>query len=145
MSWIQLSEEDRTKYGGPEKIPFVSGRWGLKSVDALEQQAGWTMEDLSNGLSRKARDADGNAVTEPVLDDDGNPVLDERGEPKRSEVASPRPMAIAVVVWLALRGVGIRVPWDDFDVSLGGLVIHWADDEGKAPEDQDSATSSTNS
>lgn len=130
MGWIQLSDEDRERYSTPERIPFVSGRWGLKSVDALEQQAGMTMEDLSNGLRRKA--------AEDEVDDDGNP--------KQVEVASPRPLAIAAVVWLALRGIGIRIPWDEFDASLAGLVIRWVDDdEGKAPEDQDSATTSTSS
>jgi hypothetical protein len=38
-------------------------------------------------------------------------------------------MAIAVVVWLALRGNGIRVSWNDFELHFAGLKISWTDDE----------------
>ena len=108
MGWIELAEEDREKYGAPERIELQYGRWGLKSIDALETEVGWTLEELSNALQQH-----------------------------RSK------KAMAAVVWLTLRGVGIRVPWDDFDVQYVGLRINWGDDEdskeeegdeGKAPE-----------
>lgn len=140
MGWIELAESDREKYGTPERIPFQYGRWGLKSIDALENQVGWTLEDLTNELQRKKRDRDGNIVTREELDDDGNPVLEEDGTPKRYEVTAPSKLATAAMVWLCLRGIGVRVPWEEFDVQIIGLHIHWGDDssedgaEGKAEE-----------
>lgn len=120
MGWIRLSDEDREKYGGPEKVPFSYGKWGLKSIDAMEQQVGWTVEDL------------GNAMRRPLLDDDGNPVLSEDDD--KSPLINPRPAAIAVLAWLALRGVGVVHRWDDFDIGYPTLKLGSDDDEGKAPE-----------
>lgn len=144
MGYIELAPEDREKYGAPERIPFTYGRWGLKAIDALEAQVievpvgedkprGWTVEDIDNGMRRKVRDADGNVVQEPELDDEGNPVLDGEGKPKMRDATRPSRTAIAVIVWLALWSNGVRVPWHDFDVPPNGLYIHWGDDEGKAP------------
>lgn len=144
MGYIELAPEDREKYGAPERIPFAYGRWGLKAIDALEQQVieipvgedkprGWTVEDLHNGMRRKVRDADGNVIQEPEVDDAGNPVIDGDGNPKMRDVTSPSRTAIAAIVWLALWSNGVRIPWREFDVPPNGLRIQWADDEGKAP------------
>lgn len=148
MGWIELAPEDREKYGAPERIPFIYGRWGLKAIDALEAQVievpvgedkprGWTVEDLHNGMRRRLRDADGNVVQEPELDDEGNQVLDGEGKPKMRDAISSSQLAIAAVVWLALWSDGIRVPWRDFDVSPTGLHIQWGDEEGKAQESKE--------
>lgn len=138
MGYIELSPEDREKYGAPERIPLKYGYWGLKSIDALETEVGWTLEDLTNELQRKKRDADGNVVTRDDLDDDGNPVLDDDGTPKQIEVSARSTRATLALVWLCLRSAGIRVPWDDFDIQPIGLRISWADSEdgaeGKAEE-----------
>lgn len=107
---VQLSEEDREKYGAPEWIEFTLGQWGLKLVDDLEQEVGWTLEDLENGLFRKDKD----------------------------DVSNPRPKALAALAWLALRSVKVRIPWDDFDVSALGLKFDWS--SGKAPTEQESPT-----
>lgn len=135
MASIELTDEDREKYGAPERIEFTYGRFGLKSIDALETEAGWTLEDLGNGLRRKKCDEHGNVVTRDELDDNGNPILDEAGNPKQVDVLNPSMKALAAVVWLALRGAGIRVPWDDFDVQAE-VRINW-DDEGKAEKSED--------
>jgi hypothetical protein len=126
MGRIKLADEDRERYGAPEWLPFQYGRWGLKVVDALEQEVGWTVEDLGNAMSRK------------FLDDDGQQVVEDG-----VELFRPRPMAVAAVAWMALLSNGIRVPWAEFDIARP--TVEWADDAGKAPEDQDSATSSTSS
>lgn len=94
MGWIQLAPEDREKYGAAERIPLEYGRWGLKSIDALETQVGWTLEELSNALRQ-----------------------------------TQSKKAMAAVVWLALRGVGIRVSWDEFDVQYLGLQVNWSDSD----------------
>lgn len=136
MAWIELAEADRKKYGTPERIEFEYGQWGLKSIDALETEVGWTLEELGNALQRKKLDEHGNTVLEDELDDDGNPVLGEDGTPKQVEVTRPSKTALAAVVWLVLRGIGIRIPWDEFDPQAIGLRVNWSD-EGKAqgPED----------
>lgn len=135
MGWIELAAEDREKYGAPERIPLEYGRWGLKSIDALETEVGWTVEDLTNELQRKKRDANGNIVTRDELDDDGNPVLGEDGTPNQIEVPARSPRATLALVWLCLRSIGIRIPWDDFDIQGFGLrIIYGDDDEGKAEE-----------
>jgi hypothetical protein len=131
--WIEISPEDRKKYDAPEQIPYNGGRWGLKQVDAMEQQVGWTIEDLGNELGRKQRNPDGSLVLVDVLDEDGNQVLDEDGKPEQVPVERVRPLAIAVIVWLSLWGAGVKVPWDDFDVSQKDVAIHREDEEpGKA-------------
>jgi hypothetical protein len=135
MGWIELADVDREKYGTPERIPLEYGRWGLKSIDALETEVGWTVEDLTNALQRRKRDADGNVVTRDELDDDGNPVLDENDKPKQIEVSAQSPRATLALVWLCLRSIGIRIPWDEFDIHGFGLRISYGDDdEGKAEE-----------
>ena len=133
MAWIELAEEDRKKYGAPERIEFDYGQWGLKSIDALETEVGWTLEDLGNELQRKKRDEQGNVVMQDALDEDGNPVLNDDGTVKQVEASARSKKALAAVVWLVLRGIGVRVPWDDFDVRGIGLRIDWRD-EGKAEE-----------
>lgn len=135
MGYIELGDVDREKYGAPERIPLKYGRWGLKSIDALENEVGWTLEDLTNELQRKKRDGDGNVVTRDELDDDGNPVLGGDGTPNQVEVTVRSPRATLALVWLCLRAIDIRIPWDDFDIQPVGLRIRWDDDdEGKAEE-----------
>ena len=142
MGWIQLSAEDTKRYGAPpEGFPFSYSRFGLKAIDAMESQirddAGepYTMETLSNDLRRPLLDADGKPVMVPELDDDGTPALED-GEPKMTEAISPRPRGLAVVTWLALWSIGVRMAWDDFEVQQVGLKIDWADrdETGKAEE-----------
>jgi hypothetical protein len=117
---VQLSEEDRAKYGAPEWLDVPYGTWGLKIVDDLESEAGLTLEDFENGLWRKRKNEDG------------------------EEIASPRPVALVALAWLALRSAKIRIPWDDFDISPIGLKIDW--ESGKAEEaDPDSVTANTSS
>lgn len=120
---IQLSEEDRKQYGAPEWLDVPFGRWGLKIVDDLEQEAGLTLEDFENGLWRKTKN--------------------DAGE----EVASPRPIALVALAWLTLRSNKIRIPWDDFDVSPIGLKIDWESGKAEAAEETDpaSVTASTSS
>jgi hypothetical protein len=134
MAWIELAEEDRKKYGTPERIEFEYGQWGLKSIDALETEVGWTLEDLGNALQRKKHDEHGNVVMEDKVDSDGNSVLDEDGKPVQVEMTAPSKTALAAVVWLVLRGIGIRVPWDDFDPRAIGLRVDWSDGTGKAED-----------
>lgn len=129
--WIEISPEDQKKYGAPERVPYNGGRWGLKQVDAMEQQVGWTVEDLGNELGREY-------FTDEV-DEHGEKILDEDGTPKQVRVERVRPLAIAVVVWLSLWGCGVKVPWDDFDVSQKDVFIHREDEDeepGKAEESE---------
>jgi hypothetical protein len=135
MAWIELAEADRKKYATPERIEFEYGQWGLKSIDALETEVGWTLEELGNALQRKKLDEHGNTVLEDELDDDGNPVLGEDGTPKQVEVTRPSKTALAAVVWLVLRGIGIRIPWDEFDPQAIGLRVNWAEGKAQGPED----------
>lgn len=140
MGWIRLSDEDTKRYGAPaDGFPFSYSRFGLKAIDAMESQirddAGepYTMESLSNDLRRPLLDGDGKPVMVPEIGEDDTPVL-EGGEPKLTEAISPRPRGVAVVVWLALWSNGIRMAWDDFEVSQIGLQVDWADrdETGKA-------------
>lgn len=148
MGWITLSAEDAERYGAPaEGFAFSYSRFGLRAIDVMESQIRddegnpYTMESLSNDLRRPLIGRDGKPVMVPELDDDDEPIL-ENGEPRLTEAVSPRPRGLAVLVWLALWCIGIRVRWDDFEVQQVGLKIDWADrdETGKAegpPTNQD--------
>lgn len=134
MGYIELSEFDRERYGAPERVPFNYGRFGLRAVDALEREVGWTFEDLGNNLRKRKLDADGNPVQVPETDDAGNPLTDAEGNPKLRDVIKPSGEALAALVWLCLWSAGVKVAWSTFDVIPAGLRIAWGDDdEGKAP------------
>lgn len=146
MGWIKLSDEDTKRYGAPaEGFPFSYSKFGLKAIDAMESQIvddegqPYSMESLSNDLRRPLLDANGKPVLVPELDDDGLPVVED-GTAKMTEASSPRPRGLAVVVWLALWSIGIRIRWDDFEIQQIGLHIDWADrDETGKEEDQPTA------
>lgn len=136
MGWIELAEEDRKKFDTPERIELNYGRWGLKSIDALETEVGWTLEDLGNELQRK-KVVDGAVVMQDELDEDGNPILNADGSTKQTAVSAPSKTAFAAVVWMALRDIGIRIPWDDFNPQAAGLRIDWSGGPGKAEGSED--------
>jgi hypothetical protein len=139
MGWIELAESDREKYGAPERIPLEYGRWGLKSVDALETQVGWTLEDLGNELQRKKRDVTAMLSRRTNSTTTATRFSARTAAPKQVEVTAPSKLAEVALVWMCLRAVGVRIPWDEFDVQMIGLRVSWGDDdEGKALEPADS-------
>jgi hypothetical protein len=92
-------------------------------------------------------DEHNNPIPVPVVDDDGSPVMEDDGvTPKVTEKLRRDPEALAMLVYLALWGAGIRTDWDTFDVHEIGLEVHLADEdepsEGKdeAPETASEST-----
>jgi hypothetical protein len=135
---IYLSDADRERYGAPEFLPFKAS-FGLREAAAMKVATKWSVELLLDAWQKRpALDMRGEVITRPVLDEAGQPVLDEAGVPRVEPVMEGNPEAMAVLVWLALRRAGIRVPFDDdFDIDTQVRVVPDEDDEleaGKAPE-----------
>ena len=55
MGYIELAPSDREKYGAPERIEFEYNRIGLRTIAALKQETGHTLETLAAALDDKGR------------------------------------------------------------------------------------------
>lgn len=55
MGYIELAPSDREKYGAPERIDFEYNRIGLRTIAALKQETGHTLETLAEALDEKGR------------------------------------------------------------------------------------------
>lgn len=138
MSYLELSERDRKRYGVPERVEFEAGQIGMRAIKALRVQTGYDydrLKELAGGVPKL--DEHGDAITEPELDDNGEPVLNEDGTPRRKLVLFHDEDALVAMVWVILWDAGHRIPWDTFDVYPVGLRLIIASDEspGKATTD----------
>lgn len=151
MGSVTLHPKDRAKYGGPEEIPFNLSEIGVKQRSAFEKATKKPLKWFYNQLSGEPElDEAGNAIPEPVYNRDGTPKLNDDGTQAVRVKLTRDPEAFAMLAWLALWGIGIKVPYDDFDVLEIGLRINLGSDdeddevdEGKAPTDSESTTSPT--
>lgn len=143
MGYIKLNPKDAEKYGVDERVDFDLTAIGLRQRAAFEQGANgpgrslrWLFDQLS-GVPKL--DEAGNPIPIPVLDDAGEPVFEDDGvTPKVTPQLTRDPEAVAMLIWLALWGVGVRSPWEMFDVRVDGLDFGFADegdeDLGKGDE-----------
>lgn len=134
---IYLSAADRERFGAPEFLPFKP-IFGLREAAAMKVATKWSVERLVEAWQeRPALDEAGNILMRPALDEAGEPLLDGEGQPKVEPVMERNPEAYAVIVWLALRRAGIKVPYDDdFDIDTNVRILDDEDEQddlGKAP------------
>lgn len=99
MAYLELSTEDREKHGLPEKIEFVNGRWGMRTLDDVEQQTGLTLDEIVGG----------------TFGTDGE-------RPARRNYR-----ATAAWLYLIVRSAGYRIDWGDWDPLASGMRIEWGD------------------
>lgn len=148
MGYITLHPDDQAKYGAPPVIPFDLSAVGVRQRAALEKASKrslrWMLDQLQGVPELDEND---NPIAVPVFEDDGvTPVFEADGV---TQAVVPRLTrdgeAIAMVVWLALWGIGIKVPWDTFDPREVGLVIRAGDpdDEGDSGKDEEPAAESS--
>lgn len=149
LGYIKLHPNDQKKYGAPPEIPFDLAAIGIRQRAAFVRETKRSLSWLFNQLAGVPElDDAGNPIPIPVLDDDGKPVLNADGTEKVTEKLKVDDEALAMLVWLALWGVGIKRPWDTFDPQFHGLEILDGEDEadepgkGEAPE-TDSANSTS--
>jgi hypothetical protein len=159
MGTITLHPKDCARLGVTGPIPFNLVEVGIRQRTAFETATkrpyGWLIDQL-RGVPEL--DEHNNPIPVPVLNEDSSPKLDENNEPVVRMRLTRHPDALPMLVWLALWGHGIRVPWDDkdgevvFDLIADGLRINYGadeteedgeeeDDEGKAPTDSAATTS----
>ena len=133
MGYIKLNPKDREKFGGPEEIPFDLNAIGIRQRAALERETKksyrWFMAQLG-GVP--ALDEDGNPIPVPVIDPETGEQKIENGEPVFTPRLKQDGDALAMLVWLALWGAGIRVPWATFDILEAGLEIRGEDEDAEA-------------
>lgn len=153
MALIHLHPKDQAKYGVDGPIPFVLSEVGVRQRAAFQKQVKKPLQWLYEQLSGVPElDENQNPIPVPVLNEDGTPKLGPDNQPVVRMKLTRDPEALAMLAWLALWGVGVKVPWDDFEVIESGLRVGpSADDdededevdEGKAPTDSASSTSPT--
>lgn len=149
MGYIRLHEKDRARYGAPDEIPFDLAAIGVRQRAAAERASGRSLRWMFDQLGGVPElDADGNAIPVPSYGVDGEPVMEDDGvTPKMEPRLTRNGDAIAMVAWLALWGIGIKVDWETFEVQETGLVINASDDSdddaGKAEESGTPESSTT--
>lgn len=152
MALIRFHPKDQAKYGIDGPITFVLSEVGIRQKAAFEKQTKRSLNWLYNQLSGVPElDEHGNAIPEPAYNGDGTPKLNEDGTQVVRVKLTRDPESLAMFAWLALWGVGVKVPWDDFEVIESGLRIGpgededdtEVEDEGKAQTDSASTTSPT--
>ncbi len=158
MGSIRLHPSDREKYKTPDVIPFELGNIGVRQRAAFEKATKRSLKWLYEQLAGVPElDDAGNAIPEPVFNDDGSPKVTDDGSPVVRPRMTRDPETVAMLVWLALWGVGIRVPWNDrdgnpvFEIREVGIHLDLSDEdddedvegEGKALTDSENTTSPT--
>lgn len=151
MGTIRLHPDDCAKYGAPEEIEFNLAALGVRQRSALEKASKRSVRWMFDQLAGVPElDEHGNPIPVPVIDRETGEQKVESGEPVYTEKLARDGEAVAMLVWAALWGIGIRPPWNTFDVQEFGLQILAAgddedddDDSGKAeePEMESSTTS----
>lgn len=144
MGYIRLHPKDAEKYGVSEEIPFDLTAIGTRQRAAVESASRRSLRWMFDQLAGVPElDEAGNPIPMPVLDDDGNPVMEDDGvTPKVTARLTRHGDAIAMIAWMALWGIGIKVPWDDFDPIESGLVVRAWDDEDDSGKDEEPETDS---
>lgn len=150
MGSIRLHPNDQKKYRTPPEIPFDLTAIGIRQRKAFMRETKMTLSWLYDQLAGKPElDEAGNPIAVPVLDDAGQPVLNDDGSTKVTEKLTVDEEALVMLAWLALWGIGIKIPWAEFDLQFNGLEILGGDEEGEdqgkadVPE-TDSATTTNN-
>jgi hypothetical protein len=153
LGYIKLHPKDAEKYGAPPEIPFDLTAIGVRQRAAVEAAARRSLRWMFDQLAGVPElDEAGNPIPVPVRDGDGNPVMEDDGvTPKVTPRITRHGDAIAMVAWMALWGIGIKVPWDTFDIVESGMVVRaWGDDgddsedePGKADQPETDSESST--
>jgi hypothetical protein len=140
MGYINLNPKDAAKFGCDERIELELTDIGVRQRSAVEKACKRSLRWMFDQLQGvPALDENNNPIPEPVLDDAGNPIMEDDGvTPKVTEKLTRDPEALAMLVYLALWGAGIRTDWDTFDVHEIGLEVHLAD-EDEASEGKDEA------
>lgn len=147
MGTIHLHPDDRAKYGTPETgIPFDLSKIGLRQRAAFQREIGkpygWFLEQL-DGVPEL--DAAGNPIPDPVIDPATGEQKVEDGEPVFTPRLARDPEVLAMFVWLAMWGAGVKTPWDTFEIIANGLDVDGGDDQpGKADEPTTDSASTTN-
>jgi hypothetical protein len=148
MPSIRLNPADREKYGTEEWIDIDYQAIGLRQRAAAEKATKRSLRWMFDQLQGVPElDDDGNAI--PVRDPATGELVLVNGQPVPRLITDPE--ALAMVVWMALWGVGIKVPWDDFDVTGNGLEFKRLDievedeDEDDSGKDQEPETDSESS
>lgn len=124
---IKIAAEDAERLGCPETVEYDPEKIMGREAIAIQRQTGYGMQKLGSLLEGTVqRGADGKPLY--VEDDQGEPVLDEHG--RKTPLRDIDVEALLVMVWIACRRAGCQVPYDDFDINLGGL--EYLDDEEPA-------------
>ncbi len=150
MAIVSFHPKDQQKYGIDAPVRFVLSEVGIRQKAAFEKQTKRSLSWLYNQLSGVPElDENQNPIPEPAFNRDGTPKLNEDGTQAVRARLTRDPESLAMFAWLALWGVGVKVPWDDFEVIESGLRIGPDDDEddaevdeGKAPTTDSGSTTS---
>lgn len=136
---IRLSEEDAERLGCPRDIEFDYDKVMGRELIAMEEQAGWDIHRLEQGLEGEYLT---NALGEPIWETDskGKVVLDGGGKPMRAR--GLKMATVMVVTWLAVRRAGSTVSYADFDFDVTGAEFD-PEEPGKAPPTPASPTTTT--
>jgi hypothetical protein len=149
MGYIKLHPNDAAKFDAPERIDFEITNIGLRQQAAVEKACKHTIRWMFDQLQGVPElDEHNNPIPVPVVDDAGDPVMEDDGvTPKVTEKLTRDPEALAMLVYLALWGIGVRLDWNTFDVQAVGLEVHIVDDdeanEGKDEAPPETASEST--
>ena len=147
MGTIHLHPKDREKYRSPEEgIPFDLALVGVRQRAAFEREVQPYAKFLDDLGGVQDLDEQGNPIPVPVIDPETGKQLIVDGELQFKPKLKYNGDAYAMIAWLALWGIGIKVPWDKFDVTDTGLVIDLRDeaaDEGKAEASTTDTASTT--
>jgi hypothetical protein len=144
MPSIRLHPKDCEKYGAPEVIDIDFQAIGMRQRSAVEKASGkslrWMYEQLQG-----VPELDEHQNPIPVTDRTTGELVLVDGQPVPRLQVDPE--AWVMLVWMALWGNGIKVPWNDFDIIESGFVFtDEAEDEdpgkGEAPTDSESTTTS---
>lgn len=135
---IRLSEEDAERLGCPRDLVFDESRLMGRELMALEEQVGWTFQDLERKLQGDpAVDHTGAPIWE--TDDKGKLVLAD-GKPTQMRVL--RVEQLMVMAWLCAFRANPDVAWKTFDINLTGAEFS-DDSPGKDPTPAASKPSTT--
>lgn len=147
MGYIKLHPADREKYGVPEEIPFDWAAIGVRQRAALERETKRSYRWMTDQLEGVPElDENQNPIPEPVIDPATGEQKIENGEPVFTPRLKRDGEALAMFVWMAMWGIGVRVPWDTFEIRQNGLEIlgDGEGDEGKAEAPETDSASTTN-
>lgn len=139
MGYIKLHPKDAEKYGAPEEIPFDLTTIGTRQRAAVESASKHSLRWMFDQLAGVPElDEAGNPIPVPVIDPETGEQKVENGEPVFTERLTRHGDAIAMIAWMALWGIGIKVPWDTFNPIEAGLIVR-AFDEDEADDDSGKA------